>query len=111
MSPRSAPKSDGDALVCLLAKVLAPLLQERLQPSTIVASDYYHQGDSPLGKRRHLELVRRGVLTGRKVGRRVFVLRADVRAHIESCARRRPAIEPEPDDPLGEWGLKRLGSR
>jgi len=111
MSPRSTPKSDSDALVCLLAKVLAPLLQERLHPCTVVASDYYHQGDSPLGKRRHLELVRRGVLTGHKVGRCVFVLRDEVRAYIDGCARRRPPVESKIDDLLSEWGLKRVGSK
>jgi hypothetical protein len=44
---------------------------------------YYSQNDSPLGKRRHLDLVKRGELTGYIEGRRILVLSEDVHAYIE----------------------------
>lgn len=49
--------------------------------------EYYSQLDSPLGRRQHLELVRRGKLQGFKVGKRVLVRRDVMRDFIE----RRPA--------------------
>ena len=45
-------------------------------------TDWVDQRSSPLGRARHTELVRRGVLKGVKDGRRVMVRRADVDAYL-----------------------------
>jgi hypothetical protein len=45
--------------------------------------DWVDQERSPLGKRAHLEAVRRGDLPGHKVGHSVFVRRADLDAYIQ----------------------------
>jgi len=66
--------------------------------------DQYH---SPLGKRKHLELVRDGVLRGYKPDRvHVFVEWAEIHSYLRShpatpkLARGRPTVEPkeEPKD-------------
>ena len=46
------------------------------------ASEWVDQDQSPLGRRRHLDAVRRGDLPASKDGRRVLVRRADVEAYI-----------------------------
>lgn len=110
MSSRTVARtSDIEELVQLLAKVLAPHLGEHLSPSAHAAIGFYHQGDSPLGKRHHLDLVRRGVLAGHKTGRRVFILRDDVHAYINACNAARRANQLNADDPLEDWGLARAG--
>jgi len=46
------------------------------------APEWIDQNSSPLGKSRHLSLVRRGVLQGHKDGRRVLVRRTDIEAYL-----------------------------
>lgn len=55
-----------------------------------VAEDWVDQYHSPLGKRRHLALVRSGELEGHKVDRLVLVRRADMDAFIK-----RHRVEPK----------------
>lgn len=45
-------------------------------------SPYYTQDDSPLGRRRHLELIRSGVIKGWEDGRKKFARREDVKAFV-----------------------------
>jgi excisionase family DNA binding protein len=104
-----AATSDSDTLVRLLAKILAPHLREHLSIGTDGTVKYYHQGDSPLGKRRHLDLVRRGVLAGHKVGRRVLVRCDEVHRYLETRKAACRANELNADDPLEDWGLERAG--
>ena len=99
--------AESDALVALLAKLLAPHLEPHLGRRADAAPVYYDQSDSPLGKRLHLELVRRGVLTGHKSGRRVLIRCDDVHAHIEACKPARNELKSSVDDPLDDWGLQR----
>jgi hypothetical protein len=57
-------------------------------------SPYYWQGDSPLGRERHLRLVRCGELEGFEIGRRVFVRRDEVHTYIEKHpAKLRPDVK------------------
>jgi excisionase family DNA binding protein len=91
-----------------LAEALAPYLQKYLQSATC-DSEFYSQLDSPLGKRRHLQLVRRGALPANKVGRLVLVHRKDVHAFI---AAHETTASDQPDareDVLADWGLRRGG--
>ncbi len=46
--------------------------------------EWVDQHGSPLGKRGHLEAVRRGVLRGVKHGRRIFVRRAELNSFLEN---------------------------
>ena len=88
-----------------LAEALAPYLRDVLKErSSEPGPAFYSQSDSPLGRRRHLELARAGVLTGRTVGRRVLVLREDVHAYID--ARRKFPVEfMGGGDFLADWGV------
>ena len=95
----------GDVLR-LLAQTLAPYLAECMPAPAPPAATYYHQDDNPLGRRRYLALVRRGVLQGRREGRKVFVLRSELDAYIAAQPRVTPSTEATAD-PLEEWGLRR----
>lgn len=55
------------------------------------------QGRSPLGRRRHLRLVREGAIPAVKEGRRVLVRRADLDAYLARAARPLPRT-PRGDD-------------
>jgi excisionase family DNA binding protein len=100
-----APAPGGEAALRLLAEALAPHLRAHFKPTQVQAG-YYSQHDSPLGRTRHLELVRRGTLPGNKVGRRVLVRRDRVDAYIEAhAAIPKPERLEEGEDLLAEWGL------
>ena len=95
----------------LLAEALAPFLRDSALPRhRDVPDGYYSQHDSPLGRRRHLDLARRGLLPRRKVGRLVLVRKADVHAFIELHGAPSPGLRAE-DDELADWGLKRRAPR
>jgi len=98
---------DGkDEVLRSLALALAPYLRQSLASSDAGDPEYYHQNNSPLGRRRHLALVRQGVLRGRKVGKRVLVSRRDMSAFLEEHPN--AAVDPAtPPDPLEDWGLTR----
>lgn len=69
-------------------------------------TEWVDQHESPLGKRRHLEAVRRGDLKGRKEGRRVLVRRAEVDAYLERNAVATKTDTEDADDVLREMGLR-----
>lgn len=96
----------GEAVLRHLARALLPFIQDELK-TTLPPSEpaYYSQHDSPLGRRRHLALVRSGQLEGKKVGRLVLVPRKLVHAFIES--HRLPPLQERAavDDPLSDWDL------
>ena len=100
-SPAGARKGD---VLRVIAEALVPYLRELLQPPT-ASPQYYSQLDSPLGRRRHLELARRGTLPRKKVGRMVLVRREDLDAFIDS---QHPVSAAEPYDEadiLADWDL------
>jgi hypothetical protein len=95
----------GDVLRAL-AQALTPYLRQSLGSPDSGELEYYHQNNSPLGRRRHLSLVRNGALRGRKVGKRVFVSRRDMAAFLEEHPS--AAVDTStPPDPLHDWGLTR----
>ena len=49
-----------------------------------IENDWVDQAKSPLGRRMHLSLVRRGLLPGHKIGKRVLVRRADIDEYVLS---------------------------
>lgn len=86
------PKDSGAPAACphaalrALADALAPHLVRYLAPKVDDSVSYFSQYDSPLGRKRHLELARTGQLPGYRVGRLVLVRRETVRAYIEGDA-------------------------
>lgn len=87
----------------LLAEALAPYLRDHFEDSR-QPRGFYSQRDSPLGRRKHLALVRRGVLVGHRVGRDVLVRCEEVHAFIQSVPTTRASAHDE-DDALSEWGV------
>jgi len=87
-----------------LAEALTPYLRQALAPDGVSEPEYYHQDNSPLGRRRHLALVRRGVIRGRKVGKRVLVARRDMATFLEEHPDAALSSREEPDL-LRDWGL------
>lgn len=93
-SGKSIAHSAEPALVALAA-VLAPMVARELQAMASAAAsadDWIDQRSSPLGRRRHNELCRSGVLAGaRKVGHAWKVRRSVVDAWIEAHSPAAPA--------------------
>ena len=108
----SAPGRRNDPLR-VLAEALAPYLREQLAHTDPKSEPvFYSQNGSPLGRRRHLELVRRGLLVGRKVRRLVLVARDEVHAFIERHDAATAAVATDHESDLADWGLRpRRGSR
>jgi hypothetical protein len=103
----SSVAGKGDVLR-MIAQAVAPYVADKRQTHPPPTPAYYHQDDSPIGRRRFLQLVRKGTLQGRKVGRRVLVLCDEVHAFIES----HPTVATSPTtdgDALDDWGLRRRG--
>lgn len=106
-----------DALVDALADAVAARVVERIGTRSADASRYYTATDSPLGKRRFLELARRGCFRVFRVDDRgkLLALRAEVEAWIESQARAndaRPVADSEGDEferALANGKLRRIG--
>jgi hypothetical protein len=109
MSKRSTAASSQDVLR-LVAEALAPYLRPLLSQGSSGVPEFYDQRNSPLGHRRHLELVRRGVLSGKRVGKLVLVHRDEVNTFIESRELGSSA-GAERDDVLSDWGLRSRGPR
>jgi len=62
------------------------------------AAEWIDQGSSPLGRRRHLDLVRNGALPGTRSGKLVLVRRADLDAYLAEHATPSPSgTEPSED--------------
>lgn len=101
----------ADDLVRLLAQLVAPHLRECLPSSADAVPAYYDQGNSPLGRRQHLDLVRRGVLVGHKTGRKVLVRRIDVDTCLAERKSGRRGTDPNAHDVLSDWDLERRGSK
>lgn len=90
-----------EAAALRFARELADALE-----GAATASEWLDQKQSPLGRRRHLELVRAGVLRGRKEGRKVLVRRADIERYLEGLPLNQKTTDgDEPEDVLREMGL------
>jgi hypothetical protein len=85
----------------LAARALLGALDEYVREVVRVAvseDDWIDQHASPLGKRAHLEAVRRGDLRGTKHGRRVLVRRSELDSFLESHPARNRKSEIERSD-------------
>ena len=97
LTPTARRELAGRALLGALDEYLRAVLS-----GVASASEWIDQHSSPLGKRPHLEAVRRGDLKAVKVGRRVLVRRGDIESFLESSPSRRRAR----DDVSGAGGGK-----
>jgi excisionase family DNA binding protein len=62
------------------------------------AADWIDQNSSPLGRRRHLELVRSGALAASRSGKRVLVRRSDLDAYLAEHATMSASVDPTTED-------------
>lgn len=65
-----------------IAALLEQLAEEFRKLELAQTEDLVDQAHSPLGRRRHCQLVKSGAIPGRKVGRRWLATRADIEAFI-----------------------------
>jgi hypothetical protein len=80
LTPRARRALAVSALVAALDQYLDVTLSE----ANARTNEWVDQHASPLGKRAHLEAVRRGDLHGVKHGRRVLVRRAELNSFLEN---------------------------
>lgn len=81
--PELTPDARIDAAKRDLVDALDRLVEARLA-KTAALSEWVDQTNSPLGRERHLQLVRDGVLKAVKQGRLRMVKRVDINAYLET---------------------------
>jgi hypothetical protein len=86
LTPTARRELAGRALLGALDEYLRAVLG-----GVATASEWIDQHSSPLGKRAHLEAVRRGELKAVKFGRRVLVRRGEMESFLENRPSRRRA--------------------
>jgi hypothetical protein len=114
-SRESRPTEPKDPTLAALVGGIEKWVREtvRAEVARPAPDDWIDQDESPLGRRRHLDLVRRGALPGKKEGKRVLVRRADIDAYREGLPARAPApgraapkaTERTVDDDLRDLGF------
>ena len=90
----------------LLGEAVAELVSAHVHQGA-KGAEWLDQAASPLGRRRHLELVRTGVLPGKKEGRRVLVRRADLEAYL-AVAPKSPPVEAQPEEQTLDDVVRRI---
>jgi hypothetical protein len=88
-----------DARIARAKRVIAEAITDLVDAQVakgVAASEWIDQDASPLGKRRHLELVRTRVLKGVREGRKVLVRRRDLDAYLVKRGES-PAVEDDDD--------------
>ena len=76
----------------------------------VVASEWVDQDASPLGRGRHLRLVREHVLRGVREGRKVLVKRSDINAYLEQRCEARPVEDEDDVEGIMAAALKAVGA-
>jgi excisionase family DNA binding protein len=99
------PEARIDAARRAIANAIDELIEAKIAMG-VASSEWVDQMTSPLGKRRHLRLVREGVLQAVKDGRRRLVRRSDINAYLESQPVRTP---PKREDDVDEMMLRIVG--
>jgi len=80
------PDARIDRAKRLIAEAIAEMVSAMIAKG-VSGSEWVDQTSSPLGRQRHLRLVRKGILKAARDGRRVLVRRADHDAYLESTRR------------------------
>lgn len=97
--PIRAIELTPDARIARAKRVIADAITDLVEAQVakgVVASEWVDQDASPLGRRRHLDLVRDRVLVGVREGRKVLVRKRDINAYLEKRGVT-PAVEDEDD--------------
>lgn len=100
--PIRAVELTPDARIARAKRVIAEAITDLVEAQVakgVVASEWVDQDTSPLGRGRHLALVRSRVLPGVREGRKVLVRRQDLDAYLATRAAM-PVVE-DPDDVEG----------
>jgi hypothetical protein len=87
LTPRARRELAASALLVALDEYIRVAVERRA-----VAEEWVDQHQSPLGKRAHLEAVRRGSLRGVKHGRRILVRRAELNSFLENHSVKHHAV-------------------
>lgn len=96
-TPELTPQARIDRAKRQIADAIDELVDARVSIGA-AAVEWLDQNASPLGHRRHLDLVRDGVLRGVREGRRVLVRRTDIEAYLEErVVQPRPIAEDDVD--------------
>jgi len=82
-----------------LAQEVADAIEQSAAP------ERFDQNNSPLGKRRHLDVCRRGELASEKVGKSVFVTRVDMEKYLATHRRAVGAATSDEDAAAAALGL------
>jgi excisionase family DNA binding protein len=75
------PEARIDRAKRLLVEAVGEMVDAQIAKG-VSGTEWIDQATSPLGRRRHLRLVRQGVLRGVREGRRVLVRRKDIDAYL-----------------------------
>ena len=102
---KSPPLLDEAALDRRIREIALAIAREE----THASEDWIDQGHSPLGRRVHCLLVRRGELPGVRIHRRVLVRRRDLDRYIESHGTKPAAVANDSDPET--IALARVGAR
>lgn len=89
-----------EARIARAKRVIADAVDDLVEAKIakgLTASEWVDQKSSPLGKTRHLRLVREKKLKGVREGTRVLVRRADINAYLERRAEAAPVVEDDED--------------
>jgi hypothetical protein len=87
LTPRARRELAAGALLAALEVYVRDVIAD-----VALADEWVDQHTSPLGKRAHLEAVRRGDLRGVKHGRRILVRRAELNSFLEDRSVKHHAV-------------------
>ncbi len=93
--PPLSPQARIERAKRLLAESIVELVAAQVEQASTAAA-WVDQNHSPLGKRRHLSLVRSGALKGSREGILVFVRRAEIDAYL--ARKQIVRVDPEADE-------------
>jgi hypothetical protein len=105
-----------DQLISLLADAISDRVVARLSAGS--HAGFVDQAGSPLGRRRHINVVRRIVAAGQPgaaiIGRRHLLARERIDSELAAVAKRPSKVRAAPVDELAElrerYGLEKLGA-
>jgi len=90
-----------EARIARAKRMIADAIGEMIEAyiaKGVAASEWIDQFDSPLGRHRHLRLVREGKLKATREGRKVLVRRSELNAYLDAHPEHAPQHPVEDDD-------------
>ena len=93
------PEARAERATRLIAEGVKKLVEATLARGA-AETEWVNQAHSPLGRRRHIVLARKGIIPSKKIGRDILVRRSDLDAYIQREGLSRGV--PLDDEPLDE---------